>query len=361
MEVKTLPDIGPTPAMSDQQDSVKRAERLPVTARQLARRLGVSQSTVSRAFSSHASIAPAMRQKVMDAAIALGYQPNVIARSLSTRRSNIVGIVMASMTNPFYPELLEQLTRALQQVGLQTLLFHAPPGEDVDSQLPLLLQYQVDAVVIASATVSSAMAREWTATGRPAILFNRTVPDADVTTVSCDNEAGGRAVADLLVGLGRCRIAYVAGRPDTSTNADRERGFTERLRELGMPLHARAGGEDYGYEQGYTATLDLAAAKPDAIFYANDITALGGMDALRRTLGLEIPRDVAVVGFDDINMASWPSYRLTTVKQPISAMIEATVACLAENMTGTKVAEKHVICGPLVERASTKGGADEAS
>jgi DNA-binding LacI/PurR family transcriptional regulator len=297
-----------------------------------------------------------MRQKVMDAALALGYQPNVIARSLSTRRSNIVGIVMASMTNPFYPELLEQLTRALQQVGLQTLLFHAPPGEDVDSQLPLLLQYQVDAVIIASATVSSAMARDWTATGRPAILFNRTVPGAGVTTVACDNEAGGRAVADLLVGLGRRRIAYVAGRADTSTNADRERGFTERLHEHGVRLHARAGGEEYGYEYGYAATLDLAPFAPDAIFYANDITALGGMDALRQKLGLTIPEDVAVVGFDDIQMASWPSYGLTTVRQPISAMIDATVACLVDNMNSVGTAEMHVICGPLVERASTGGG-----
>jgi DNA-binding LacI/PurR family transcriptional regulator len=330
-------------------------ERLPVTARQLARQLGVSQSTVSRAFSRDASIAPAMRQRVMDAAAAFGYQPNVIARSLSTRRSNIVGIVMASMTNPFYPELLEQLTRALQQVGLQTLLFHAPPGEDVDSQLPLLLQYQVDAVVIASATVSSAMAREWTATGRPAILFNRTVPGAGVTTVSCDNVAGGRAIADLFVRLGRRRIAYVAGRSDTSTNADRERGFTERLGELGIALMARAGGRDYGYEHGYAATLELAPTQPDAIFYANDITAVGGMGALHQALRLRVPDDVAVVGFDDIPMAGWPSYQLTTVRQPIEAMIEATVACLTADMVSPGRAETHVIGGPLIERASTGG------
>jgi DNA-binding LacI/PurR family transcriptional regulator len=334
-----------------------RKGRLPVTARELARNLGVSQSMVSRAFSPTASIAPAMREKVMEAALALGYQPNVIARSLSTRRSNIVGIVMASMTNPFYTELLEQLTRALQQVGLQTLLFHAPPGEDVDSQLPLLLQYQVDAVVIASATISSAMAREWTATGRPAILFNRTVPGTDVTTVSCDNVAGGRLVADHLVGLGRQRIAYVAGRSDTSTNADREAGFTARLQELGCPLHARVGGEDYSYEHGYRATLELADARPDAIFYANDITALGGMDALRRTLSLRIPEDVAVVGFDDIAMASWPSYALTTVRQPIAAMIETTVARLASDMMRAGEAAHEVIAGPLILRRSTGGEA----
>ena len=327
---------------------------MPVTARQLARQLGVSQSTVSRAFTVHASIAPAMRERVMAAAGALGYQPNVIARSLSTRRSNIVGIVMASMTNPFYPELLEQLTRALQQVGLQTLLFNAPPGEDVDGQLPLLLQYQVDAVVIASATISSAMVQKWTATGRPAVLFNRTVPGAGVTSVSCDNVAGGRAVADLLMRLGRRRPAFVAGRLDTSTNADREQGFTERLAEFGIPLHACGGGHDYGYQPGYQATLQVAASRPDAIFYANDITALGGMDALRQELGMSVPDDVAVVGFDDISLAAWPSYRLTTVRQPMEAMIAATVACLTANMqASSQVAEALVMPGPLIERAST--------
>ena len=134
-----------------------------------------------------------MRARVLEAAEALGYQPNVIARTLSTRRSNIVGIVMATLTNPFYPEMLEQLTKALQQIGLQTLLFHVPPGEEVDSELPLLLQYQVDAVVIASATISSEMARVWTDTGRPAVLVNRTVPDVGLTTISCDNEAAARS------------------------------------------------------------------------------------------------------------------------------------------------------------------------
>lgn len=343
---------------SEKEGVLPRRGRQPVTARQLARKLGVSQSMVSRAFSPNASIAPAMRDKVMEAALALGYQPNVIARSLSTRRSNIVGIVMASMTNPFYPELLEQLTRALQEVGLQTLLFHAPPGEDVDSQLPLLLQYQVDAVIIASATISSAMARDWTATGRPAILFNRIIPGADVTTVSCDNLAGGRAVADHLLDLGRRRIAYVAGRADTSTNAEREEGFVRRLQERGCPLHARAGAADYGYDEGYRATLDLAAAQPDAIFYANDITALGGMDALRQALSLRIPEDVAVVGFDDIAMAAWPSYALTTVRQPIGAMIEATVARLSAAMLGAAAAPAHeVFAGPLVHRRSSGGAA----
>jgi len=332
-------------------------EKKPVTARELARELGISQSTISRAYSRHASISPTMRARVLLAAEALGYQPNVIARSLSTRRSNIVGIVMATMTNPFYPEMLEQLTKALQQIGLQTLLFHVPPGQEVDSELPLLLQYQVDAVVIASATISSAMARVWTDTGRPAVLINRTVPDAGITTISCDNEAAARDVADYLLNIGRRRLAYVAGKPDTSTNVERERGFAGRLRQHGMELCATVAGQEYSYAAGYAAARELARMQPDAAFFANDIMAVGGMDAFRHECGMRVPEDVAVVGFDDIPMASWPSYQLTTVQQPLARMVDATVRFLAQSMAhpGT-AAQAHSIPGKLIERASTRGG-----
>ena len=333
-------------------------DRKPVTARELARDLGVSQSTISRAYSRHASISPAMRARVLEAAKALGYQPNVIARSLTTRRSGIVGIVMATMTNPFYPEVLEQLAKALRQIGLQTLLFNVPPGQEVDSELPLLLRYQVDAVVIASATISSAMAREWTATGRHAILFNRTVPGAGVTTVSCDNVAGARALADYLIDQGHWRLAYVSGKPDTSTNVEREHGFEGRLAERGLHLHARADARDYTYDGGYRAARELAPRRPDAVFFANDIMALGGMDAFRHELGMRVPEDVSVVGFDDIPMAGWPSYQLTTVQQPVARMVEATVQFLLDHLEHpAAMPETHIIPGRLIERASARAGA----
>ena len=329
----------------------------PVTARELARALGVSQSTISRAYSKRASISPSMRARVLEAAEALRYQPNVIARSLTTRRSNIVGIVMATMTNPFYPEMLEQLATSLQQIGLQTLLFHVPPGQEVDAELPLLMQYQVEAVVIASANISSAMARDWTATGRPAVLINRTVPDAHVTTISCDNEAGAREIADYLLARGRRRLAYVSGKPDTSTNVERERGFRERLREHGMALHAEVAGQEYSYASGYAAALQLALGRPDAVFFANDIMAVGGMDAFRHECGLRVPEDIAVVGFDDIPMASWPSYRLTTVQQPVARRVEAAVQFVGEALEHPGLAPRaHVLPGTLIERASTIGG-----
>lgn len=315
--------------------------------------LGVSQSTVSRAFTPGASVAPAVRARVMQMAETVGYRPNVIARSLSTRRSNIVGVVMSNMTNPFYPEVLTRLSHALQQAGLQTLLFPVPPGQAVDSQLPLLLQYQVDAVVIASARLSSEMARCWTATGRPAVLFNRTVPGAPVASVSCDNVGGGRAVADFLIGAGRRRPAFVGGRTDTSTHRDRRRGFLGRLAELGVALHAEIAGREYSYEAGFAAARALAPLGADCVFFANDILALGGMDALRSELGFHVPDDIAVVGFDDIPLAAWPAYALTTLAQPLDEMIRATIAILTAAPTAA-LAQR--LPGTLVRRRSALGG-----
>jgi DNA-binding LacI/PurR family transcriptional regulator len=326
-----------------------------VTAKEVARELGVSQSMVSRAFTKEASISADMRLKVMAAAERLGYKPNAMARTLITRRSGFVGIVMGDLTNPFYPEVLEVLSKRLQQNNLQTLLFNVPAGQEVYDELPLLLQYQVDAVVITSATISSAMARSCAARGIPVLLFNRNVPGAGVHAVSCDNYEGGRTVTRYLVERGHRKLVYVAGKKDTSTTMDRERGVNDSLAELGMKLWSRDEAAEYTHEQGREAALRLLRGKrrPDAIFFANDIMAIGGLDAIRGELGLRVPEDVSVVGFDDIQMAGWPSHSLTTVRQPIAAMVEKTAELLDLSAAGKLPRPRsHLIPGQLIERSS---------
>jgi len=276
----------------------------------------------------------------MEAAAHVSYQPSVMARSLSFARSNIVGIVMTSMTKPCYPELLEQLTWALQHVGPQTLLFKAP-CEDVESQLPLLLQYRVDAVVIASAPEFS-MLLECMAMGGGRLSCS-TAPSP------------GRASPLCPVTISRAVVPWRDGQtpPLMPTAGD---GVTGRLVELGIALHARAGGADYRYDHGYAARLEITSSRPGAIFYIDDITAFLGMDALRQELKMRVPGGVAVVGFDDIPMTSWPSYQLTTVKQLMQEISEATLAYLGENMFFVSgKAEVYVIAGPLIERAFTGG------
>jgi DNA-binding LacI/PurR family transcriptional regulator len=341
--------------MNNADDKIASPRAKPLTARELARLMGVSQSAVSRAFTPGSSISPELRQRILKAAGELDYQPNAIASMLSTRRSNIAGIVVSEMQNPFYPTLIEKLSRGLQRVRLQSLMFNITRGSNIEEQLVALRQYNVDAVIIISATVLSGASVQWAADGRAAVLVNRTIPDLPLTSVSCDNVEGARAIADHFHSLGRHRVSYVAGLPHTSTNFERQNAFVTRVAELGMRLiHCVAAGE-YSYEAGHRAALEIARGEQtDAIFFANDILAAGGMDALRESAGLRVPEDVAVAGFDDVALARWPHYSLTTFRQPIDAIVERTVSLVTQQLeTPSLPPSRNPISGELVIRHST--------
>jgi DNA-binding LacI/PurR family transcriptional regulator len=327
-----------------------------VTAEDVARTLGVSQSTISRAFSMTASISDEMKLRVIKAANKLGYRPNVIARSLITRRTNMVAIVMANLIDPFYPVVLDELVQQVQARGFQTLLFVPPSDQAVDDIMPNLLQYQVDAVILTSATISSAMARICAARDTPVVSFNRYVPGLQIHAVSSDNISGARQVADFLVTTGHERLAFVAAQSDATTNRDRRAGFLSRLKELGMRPYAQEEGGDFSYEAGYTATKRLLrrATRPDALFFASDIMAAGGIDAARE-IGLSVPEDVSIVGYDDVPLAALPCYSLTTIRQPVSEMAKAAVDMLGlgEDRNTKSAPTTRLIMGSLITRSST--------
>jgi len=302
-----------------------RHRRKPPSAIEVARLAGVSQSAVSRAFTPGASVSQATLEKVRAAAATLGYQPNAIARSLITRRTNIVGLVMGDFANPFYSQVLAALSLELQRRERQVLLFAVPPDRAVDDLLPLVLQYQVDAIVIAAATLSSAMGWECLRRGTPVILFNRMVPDAPTHVVTTDNFGGGMQVADLLYAAGHRRFGYIAGHADTSTSLDRERGFFTGLKSRGVTAIERRDGR-YSYLGAFEAGLHMlrSRSRPDAVFCANDMMAIGFLDAARQ-LGISVPEQLSVVGFDDIPQAAWEAYNLTTLRQPVDLMVNSTV------------------------------------
>ncbi|MEL6527528.1 MAG: LacI family DNA-binding transcriptional regulator, partial [Chloroflexota bacterium] len=322
----------------------------------VAKRAGVSQSTVSRVFSANsANVSEKATQRVLEAATALGYQPNIIARMMSTRQTNIIGLVMATITSPFYPYVLEKFLEELQALGKQVLLFTASKNQTVDDILPLVFQYQVDALIITSATLSSDMASRAAESGTPVILFNRVVSNNTVNSVSADNLAGGRLAADVLLDSGHQRLAFMAGVENTSTSRDRERGFVSRLHERNYHDLIRVQG-NYTYESAYNVTQTLLKQdkRPDALFCANDIMAIGAIDAIREA-GLCVPQDISVLGFDDIPMASWGSYQLTTISQNVDAMIQATIELMQAKITNPLTPSRTVhIAGELIMRSSVK-------
>lgn len=328
------------------------------TAQQVARLAQVSQSAVSRTFTEGASVAPETKRKVLEAAQALGYRPNAIARSLTTRRSRIVALVMSYLENQFYPLVIEQLSQKLQKRGYHVLMFISDMDE-ADGVLDEILQYQVDGIVMASTTLSAELTRRCTDSGVPIVLFNR-VPDMNTvathstSSVTCDNHEGGRLVAEHLLAKGHRKIAYLAGLENSSTNIDRERGFVDALRKAGLALHSRGVG-DYDFERARQATRELCATHaPTALFVANDHMAIAAMDEIRFGLGLRIPDDISVVGFDDVPQAAWGSYQLTTVIQSVPDMVDATVSLLAQQMQEDGQPGNVVIPCRLVERASVK-------
>lgn len=328
-----------------------------VTSIDVAKRAGVSQSAVSRVFTPGASVSARTAEKVRAAAAALGYRPNVLARSLTTGSSRMIGVVFAYLDNQYYPLALEALTGALQAQGYHALIFMAsPPVGDYSDILQEILDYRVDGIVIASTGMSNSLAARCLAEGIPVVLFNRSQDDDRLSAVTSDNTAGGRKVAEFLVAGGHRRIAYLAGWEGASTQRDRENGFVTALRAAGATLHSRDVGQfDAAAAKQATRRLFSGAERPDALFAANDHMAFAAMDVLRFELGLTVPADVSVVGYDDVPLASWPVYDLTTVRQPINRMVAETVDTLMAHLSGAEKRPRRVaIDGPLMIRGSAR-------
>ena len=328
-----------------------------VTSLEVAALAGVSQSAVSRVFTPGSSVSPKTAEKVRAAADKLGYRPNVLARSLKSGKSRIIGLMVAYLENYFYPEVVERLSTELQKVGYHVLVFLAPVSTvNVDQIVRELLDYQVDGIVMASVSMSSDLAARCHATGIPVVLFNRALADTRLSSVTTDNAKGGRMLADYLVSTGHRSIAYIAGLSGASTQIDREAGFRAGLQAAGQDLCARAEG-NFSYPDAQRAARALFARpdRPDAVFVANDHMAFAVMDVLRFELGLRVPQDVSVVGFDDVPPAAWPAYNLTTVRQNVELMVAETVQMLLTQISeGTGISKRVVLDAALIIRGSTR-------
>lgn len=328
-----------------------------VTSLEVAALAGVSQSAVSRVFTLGSSVSPKTAEKVRAAAEKLGYRPNVLARSLKSGKSRIIGLVVAYLENYFYPEVVERLSGELQKEGYHVLVFLAPVSTvNVDQVVRELLDYQVDGIVMASISMSSDLAERCQATGIPVVLFNRALRDPRLSSVTTDNFKGGRMLADYLISLGHENIAYIAGFSGASTQIDREAGFRAGLQAAGKDLYARAEG-NFSYPDAQRAARQLFATthRPDAVFVANDHMAFAVMDVLRFEMGLNVPHDVSVVGFDDVPLAAWPAYSLTTVRQHVDQMVAETVQMLISSISERTGESKRVVLdGSLIIRGSTR-------
>ena len=327
-----------------------------VTSHDVARVANVSQATVSRVLRGDPRVRPDTRERVMRALAETRYEPNAAARAFRTSRTGSIGVVVARLSYQLYPAMLEAIGAQLARLGQHMMVWDSEHGGDSTASRALR-QGIVDGVILTAATRESEFLQEIASPQSPVVLVNRIVEEYPSDQVSSDNVAGGRRVAEYLLACGRKRIGLIGGIPRASTIRHREQGFREALIRAGAELspHFYQRSDDFTHASGLRAATRLLelGPPPDAIFCVNDVLALGAMDGAR-ALGVRVPEDLWLVGYDDIELASWGAYELTTVRQPMEQMVARAIDLLLAKIADRDKPTEHV-CLPneLVIRRST--------
>jgi LacI family transcriptional regulator len=324
------------------------------TSWDIARAAGVSQSTVSRVLNDDPRVARRTRERVADVIERLGYTPNGVARGLATRRTQLVGVVVSDVTNPFYPELLEAIENQLTEHGLKMILSNAGDRPE-ETYMRVLEEQRVDGIVFTAAEVGSEAVRALARRRFPIVVANRSVDGVECDSVTGDNEAGARAAAQHLLDLGHRRIGVLSGHPDASTSRDRLAAFVDALAAADAdtdPALIRNGW--YAYEVAYRETIELLTLEspPSAIFCLNDLMALAALNAAA-AIGRAVPQELSVVGFDDIRMASWERFQLTTVRQPLAEMARTSADLVAQRIESPDAPYQRLVFPSLLVRRRT--------
>lgn len=325
------------------------------TSSDVARLVGVSQATVSRAFNNPACVNKETLSRIIAAARELDYTPNAIAKSLVSQRTNIIGVILADITNPFYTDLMDRLSEALVAQGKKLLLFNGTKTTNLEEVLLEAVCFQADGLVIASSVLANQLLTcAPSVKNIPIVLINARDGSDQVCTVCGDNTASGALIADYLLDRGCRRFCYLGGPETMSSTILRWQGYRARLLERGVPEEdtwARRG--EYSYAFGFEAAGELIPTfdgRRTGVFCGNDLIAMGAMDAIRMHGGLRIPEDVSLLGFDDIPQAAWHSYNLSTMHFPLDQMVRDTLDYL--NGKGTVAAGLHLYPCKMVVRGS---------
>ncbi|MBE1875630.1 LacI family DNA-binding transcriptional regulator [Myceligenerans sp. TRM 65318] len=330
----------------------------PPTLDDVARAAGVSRSTASRAINGGLRVSPEAQAAVDDAVARLGYSPNRAARSLVTRRTDSIALVMPEpderiFTDPFLAATLRGVSAGLAGTDLQLVLLLARPGERPGHMARYLGSGHVDGVIVTSHHRGDRLEPELAGGPLPAVFVGRPFEDDGLRWVDVDNVDGGRLATRRLLERGCRRIATITGPLDMTSGVDRLSGWRAEMRAAGLPDDAVVEG-DFTIAGGTEATQRLLDEHPDvdAIFAASDLMAEGALRALAAR-GLSVPGDVAVVGFDDLGVAASTTPRLTTLRNPAVEMVNAATSTLLALLAGEDVSpEPQVFEVELVEGAS---------
>jgi DNA-binding LacI/PurR family transcriptional regulator len=337
---------------------MEKAGRQRPTIYDVARLAGVSTATVSRALNGTGQIAPATRATIEAAVEQLGYRPNTIARSLVTKSTQTIALLLPDITNPFYAALVSGIQQtALAQGWTMLLCTTESDAEREELYLRVLRAKQVDGALVDGLVLPPDRIARFVEDGFPIVCLDRDIDSRSIPLVQVDNRLGGRIATRHLVDLGHTLIAHVTGAGELGISDERLAGYRDAITEAGLPVDFQLVEEGrFTDDGGHDAARRLLERQPDltAIFAANDLSALGVMNAVAEA-GRRVPDDVSVVGFDDLHLSAYTSPPLTTIRQP--AVEIATLATeILIGLTRGQQAERmrHLLEPELVVRASTR-------
>ena len=332
-----------------------------LTLEEIGRIAGVSRSTVSRVINDHPNIRPAVRQRVEDVIRQTGYQPNSAARSLASSQSRIFGLVMPSIlqsafADPYYPLVIQAISHACNQNDYTPALFLFQTLEEEEKvSQRIVVSGLIDGLIITADTIESAFVSKIQQYDIPFVQIGRPLQSsaAEISYVDVDNEAGAYLATSHLIQHGYRRIGQLATAHNTA-GADRDVGFRHALADRGLPIdEALIEVSDFSEAGGYDAMRALLDRQPDAVVAQSDAIALGAIRAIRDR-GLNVPQDIAVVGFDDMPLAASADPPLTTVRQPIHRTGLIAVETLIDIVKTSPAPARHIVLPvELVIRASS--------
>ena len=293
---------------------------MPVTVKDIAKKAGVSHSTVSRALHGNPLISEETKQRIQQIAVELGYLPSAAARTLKTNRSQVLGVVLSSIDDPFFSEILQGIEEITQSSGYS--LFIAAAHRDPKREREIvqaMVEHHADGVIICSTSFSEERSRQFLQYGVPMVVVNNQAVEDFRYSIYHDDIDGSRQVTRHLIGLGHTRIAYIGNSASGRTTLDRLTGFRQEMGAAGLAVPA-----PYVYEALGGGTEDgISVAKhflslperPTALVCYNDMLAMGVMKGLQQA-GLRVPEDISITGFDNIVFSAYTNPPLTTLDQP---------------------------------------------
>ena len=329
---------------------------MAVTLKDVAERAGVSRSAVSRTYTKGASVSPKTRAKVERAANDLGYRPNVLASSLTTGRTKMVGLVSNNFHNPIFLQVFDLFTRRLQEKGLRPLLVNLTDETDPENSVQMLRQYSVDAVIVASSTLPESFARRFHDAGvRVVHSFGRHTGRNTINVVGIDNIVAGRLAARTLIDYGYRKIGMMAGPESATSTQDRLSGFQEVMAAHPEIEVTVSFAQAYSFDAGRKEMLRLLKGDPaQAYFCGDDVLSIGALSAAKDS-GLRVPEDLGLIGLNDMEMARWENINLTTIHNPIDQIVDASIELVQKMLADEDVApEARLFDCKVIERGTLR-------